>query len=102
MPSISSMIADLIGYMRDLDDAIRMIHTEVYFSRTRLYDQDAINAGHARSRENVRLPCIHKKDPDAFHSANALLSKNHPEVPVWCAFQTKSWFFEGSGGESQY
>jgi hypothetical protein len=39
------MTADLIGDMNDFDDAIRMIHTEVYFSLTRLYDQGAINAG---------------------------------------------------------
>ena len=71
MSSISSMMADLIGDMSDLDDAIRIVHTEVYFS------------------------------PDASHAATALLLKNHAEVPVWCAFQTKSWFFEGSGGESQ-
>jgi len=45
MPSISSMMADLIGIVSDLDDAIRMMHTEVYFSLTRLYDQEAINAG---------------------------------------------------------
>ena len=45
MPSVSSMIADLIGDMSDLDDAIRMTHIEVYFSLTRLYDQDAITAG---------------------------------------------------------
>jgi hypothetical protein len=45
MPSISSMMADLIGDMSDLDDAIRMKHTEVYFSLIRLYDHEAINAG---------------------------------------------------------
>ena len=96
------MMADLKGDMSDFDDAIRMIHTEVYFSLTRLYDQEAIKCGaHAKSTKNLRLPCIHKKDSDAFHSANALLSKNHAEVPAWCAFQTKSWFFEGSGGDSQ-
>ena len=39
------MIADLIGDMSDLDDVIRMIHTEVYFSLIRLYDQEPINAG---------------------------------------------------------
>jgi hypothetical protein len=38
-------MVDLIGDMGDLDDAIRMIHTEVYFSLTQLYDQEAINAG---------------------------------------------------------
>ena len=32
-------MADLIGDMSDLDDAIRNIRTEVYFSLTRLYDQ---------------------------------------------------------------
>ena len=37
------MIADLIGDMSDLDDTIRMIHTEEYFSLTRLYGQEAIN-----------------------------------------------------------
>jgi hypothetical protein len=45
MPSISSTMADLIGDVSDLDKVIRMIHTEVYFSRTRLYDPEAINAG---------------------------------------------------------
>jgi hypothetical protein len=45
IPSISSMIADLIGNMSDLDDAMRMIHTEVYFSLTQLYDQETINTG---------------------------------------------------------
>jgi hypothetical protein len=45
MPLISSMMADLIGDMSDLDDAIKMVHTEVNFSLTRLYDEEAINAG---------------------------------------------------------
>jgi len=47
MPSISSMMAELINDMSDpnFDDAIRMTHTEGYFSLTQLYDQEAINAG---------------------------------------------------------
>jgi hypothetical protein len=62
---------------------------------------------HVRSRENLRLPCIHKKEPDAFHSANAfrsanaLLSRNQEEGLDWCEFQIMSWLIEGSGGESQ-
>ena len=39
------MMADLIGDMSDLEDAIWMIHTEVYFPLIRLYDEEAINAG---------------------------------------------------------
>jgi hypothetical protein len=45
MALISSMMADLIGGMNNFDDAIKMIRTEVNFSLTRLYDQEAINAG---------------------------------------------------------
>jgi hypothetical protein len=37
----------------------------------------------------------------AFHTVNALLSKNHAAVPLCRAFSIKLWFIDGSGGESQ-
>ena len=37
------MMADLVSDMSDLDDVIGMIHTEVYFSLTRLCDEEVIN-----------------------------------------------------------
>lgn len=49
----------------------------------------------------IRLPWIHKRDPLAFHSVNALVSKNHAAEPLSRAFRTKLWFVDGSGGESQ-
>jgi hypothetical protein len=41
------------------------------------------------SSKDVRFPWIHKSDPLAFHSVNALLSKNHAAVPLCRAFETK-------------
>jgi hypothetical protein len=42
-----------------------------------------------RSPKDVRFPLIHRSDPFAFHSVNALLSKNHAAVPLCRAFETK-------------
>ena len=42
------------------------------------------------SSKDVRFPWTHKSDPFAFHSVNALLSKNHAAVPLCRAFETKS------------
>jgi hypothetical protein len=55
MSSISSMMADLIGNMSDLDDAIRVIHTEVYFSLTPLYGtiKKPLMQARARSRRKT-------------------------------------------------
>ena len=39
--------------------------------------------------KDVRFPCIHKSDPFAFHSVNALLSKNHAALPLYREFETK-------------
>ena len=41
------------------------------------------------SLNDVRFPYIHKSDPFAFHSVNALLSKNHVAVPLSRKSETK-------------
>jgi hypothetical protein len=50
----------------------------------------------------VRLPWIHKREGDSFHSSKIPPWKNHDAVPLWWAFRAILWFMEGSGGESQF
>lgn len=52
------------------------------------------------SKENIRLPCIHKREGVDFHFLKVLLWKNQVAVPSWWALQAVLWLTEESGGES--
>jgi len=99
---IAELVENITEFGHSQTDTNNITHRRVLFpdpairlgSRRQCKDHD----GEGR---HIRFPWIHKSDPLDFHSANTSLSKNHAAVPLWRALKTKSWFVEGSGGESQ-
>src|SRR6266851_5464851 len=51
-----------------------------------------------------RFPWSQRRElgPDVFHSENLSPRINHVPVPLRCNSRTIRWFFDGSGGESQF
>ena len=102
MALTSWMIADLVSPMNDLEWTHKaMTYKRVLFPAPAVRSTSYTCRAVIRNSKNVRFPWIHKSDPFAFHSFNALLSKNHAAVPLCRAFETKFWFVDGSGGDSQ-
>lgn len=102
MRSKSWIIADLEGVINNLEEAPRvMTYRSVLFPAPALRSTCLLASGTRWWLENIRFPWIHRSDPDAFHSVNLLLPRNHFAVPLCRNFEIKSWFVDESGGESQ-
>ena len=98
---MAELVENITEFERSRIDTNDITHRRVLFPDPAIRTGRGQCKGHDGDGKNIRFPWIHKSDPLDFHSANTLLSKNHAAVPLRRALKTKSWFVEGSGGESQ-